>query len=130
MSKVLYDDKTYVVTQTTISTPTRYYPIANATARIRRDLLWIAAAATGFGGMALSIYGDLLTPMEISVGGAACLALFAAGSFIQALSIDAVGHKRIVIVGSAARIRRLFAAVRMASNPSQVIATEPADDGM
>jgi hypothetical protein len=131
MSKVLYDDRAYVVTQTTISTPTRYYPIANATARIRRDLLWVAVAATAFYGLAAATYADLLTSAELTAGAGVCAALFGSGLMIQGLSIDAIGHKRILIIGSTRRVRRLFHAVQEAANPARTVAvSEPADDGV
>lgn len=115
MEQPIYDDGTYVVTRSVIATPTRYYPIANATARIRRDPLWLAFGVAGFYAAALATYGDLLTSQEILSSGIFTAALLIVGVNVRLLSIDAIGHPRAVIVGSTKKISSLFRAIRAAT---------------
>lgn len=122
MKTELYNDGRYIVTNAVISTPTRYYPISNATARIRYDTAWLAIAASALTYAAVATYGDLLKPEEVSIGVAVCVGLIFAAAFVRVLSIDAVGHKRILIIGSTRRIERLFRAIRSAASPSNFVA--------
>jgi hypothetical protein len=112
----LYDDGTYVVTHAVIATPTRYYPLANATARIRRDPLWLAVCFSGICAGAILSYSDLLKPEEILIGAGMALTLLFLGVNVRILSIDAIGHRRTFIFGSTKRITALFRAIRSASS--------------
>lgn len=116
MKNALYDDGTYVVTRSVIATPTRYYPIANATARIRRDPLWFSLGVAGLFAAAVATYGDLLKPEEILSSGILTLGLLFVGVNVRILSIDAIGHRRAIIFGSAKKIGALFRAIRGATS--------------
>lgn len=116
MRKPLYDDGTYLVTATSVATPTRYYPIANATVRIRKDPLWFAFASASFVSAAAMIYGDLLHPGEVVVGAIAVLTFFVIGINVRILSLDAIGHPRAIIFGSRKKIAALFKAISKASS--------------
>jgi hypothetical protein len=112
MNSSIYDDGRYVVSTTVVSTPSRIYPLANTTAGVRRDPLWmgLALAALVCGG--IFTYGDLLYPVEIaSALGVAALAVIL-GWQVAILRLDAPGHPRTMIVSSRARIWKIFGAIR------------------
>jgi hypothetical protein len=112
MPKIVYNDGTYLVTEAVVATPHRFYPVANTTARIRRDPLWISLCITALGFATFGVYGDLIYTGEKIVMGLACAAALAVGQGVSILSIDAVGHRRALIVARTMRIRRLYAAIR------------------
>jgi hypothetical protein len=112
MTRTYFDDGNCVVSDAVIATPHRIYPIANATARIRHDLLWIGLGLAGVVGAAIATYGDLLTGVELGAGVAGSGLLIAAGTQIKALSIDAFGHPRALIFGHRKKISTLFQAIR------------------
>jgi len=122
--KPIYDDGTYTVTQAVIATPRRFYPIAHTTASIRRDPLWLGLSMTGFGAGCLGVYGDLLRPYEIAFLAVVCLLGLVAGWSFSILRIDAIGHRRAMIVASHGRIRRLYAAIRDARLPDTSVTLE------
>ena len=114
MASTLYDDGRYQITATVISTPQRLYPIANATARVRSDVLWVGLASAALTGAAIGIYGDLLTGNEMGTASGLSVLLVAIGTQVKVLSIDAFGHPRAMIFGSRRKINTLFTAIRQA----------------
>jgi len=112
MSETIYDDGRYMVSSSIVATPTRFYPISNTTAGIRRDPLWLGLAITGFAAGCVLTYGDLLYQGELMVmAGIAALSLFT-GWQVLILRLDAPGHRRALIVGSRGRIWKIFHAIR------------------
>lgn len=112
MGNFVYNDGTYKVTEAIVATPHRFYPVANTTARIRRDPLWVSLFITALGVAAFHVYGDLIYTGEKIVLGVICAGALAVGQGVSILSIDAVGHRRALIVARTTRIRRLYAAIR------------------
>jgi len=122
MGKAIYDDGKYVVTEAILATPRRLYPMPNTTAHIRRDPLWLAFGVSVFAVATFAAYGDLLYVGEKVAMAGIVLAALAAGYSFSILSIDAVGHRRALIVGRTRRIERVYAAlrsVRMAEKPRE-----------
>jgi len=114
MNDPIYDDGRYIVSTSIVATPTRFYPIGNTTAAIRRDPLWLGLAVTGFVLAGIFSYGDLLYPNElIAMAGAAALALLI-GWQVLILRLDAPGNRRALIVGPRTRIWKMFRAIRSA----------------
>lgn len=114
MNDPIYDDGRYVVSSSIVATPTRFYPILNTTAAIRRDPLWLGLALTGFVLAGIFTYGDLFYPGEImTMAGVAALALLI-GWQVLILRLDAPGHRRALIVGPRTRIWKMFQAIRSA----------------
>ena len=118
-SSPFYDDGTYQVSRELISTPRRFYPIANTTARIRRDPLWVAIGLNCFTVLATITYGDLLFAHELALiwGVAAFSAIAGFGTAI--LHIDALGHDNALLFASARKIRGVFDAIRLARSGSE-----------
>lgn len=108
----LYDDGTYVVTDTILSTPRRIYPVANATAHIRSDPMWIACASAALFAATLVLYADLLTVPELLVGAAVVGGLFVIAGQAQILCVDAIGFPRAFIVTHPKKVRAIFDAIR------------------
>lgn len=112
MSDTIYDDGRYVVSTSIVATPTRFYPILNTTAGIRRDPLWLGLAIAGFVIGCVLTYSDLLYQGELMVlAGVAALSLFT-GWQVLILRLDAPGHRRALIVGPRGRIWKIFRAIR------------------
>lgn len=114
MSKHIYDDGIYCVTTAIVSTPSRFYPIANTTASIRRDPLWTSLGVAGFSALCVAIYGDLLWPVEIAALAGVSAASVIAGSQFAILRIHSLGHARTMIFGRRYRLRELYRAIREA----------------
>lgn len=123
MTNVHYDDGIYSVSQAIMATPTRFYPLANTTASIRRDPLWAATAFTVFGLAAFLVYGDLLHVHEQGLLAAICAAGIVGGREFCILRLDAVGHRRTMIVGRKRRIVRLYQAIRDARTENVPVLT-------
>lgn len=124
MGNALYDDGVYTVTPAIVSTPRRFYPVANTSAHIRRDPLWAALALTAFSAAGLSAYGDLLHMNEQIV--VVCLSGLglATGASFSILKISAIGHASATIVGRSWRMARLYQAIweaRTLDFPVQII---------
>lgn len=113
-ARIYLDDGTYLVSANLLSTPRRFYPIANVTARIRRDPLWLALGMAVFATLTTLVYGDLLFPGELLVlwGIAGAGLLVGLGTAI--LHVDAVGHRGALIVASSWRVRAIYRALRQA----------------
>lgn len=112
MSETIYDDGRYVVSSSIVATPTRFYPVFNTTAAVRRDPLWLGLAITGFVAGCVLTYGDLLYPGELMVmAGVAAVSLLT-GWQVLILRLDAPGHRRALIVGARGRIWKIFRAIR------------------
>ena len=112
--RVFFENGTYLVTASLLSTPRRFYPIANTTARIRRDPLWLAAGVVAFVGLATAVYGDLLYFSELMVMWGLAVLLLAAGVMTAILHVDAVGHRNALVFGPARRVKALYHAIRAA----------------
>lgn len=112
MAGRLYDDGVYSVTVAIVSTPRRFYPVANTTASIRRDPLWAAIILAVLGGLCLAVYGDLLHLHEQVVLVSLCAGSLALGRAFTILRISAFGHSGAMIVGRSARIQALYLAIR------------------
>ena len=111
-SPPFYDDGTYQVSRELISTPRRFYPIANTTARIRRDPLWVAIGLNVFAALATITYGDLLLVQELAlIWGVAGLSAIG-GLSTAILHIDAFGHDNALLFASSRKINRLYRAIR------------------
>jgi hypothetical protein len=108
----LYDDGRYVLTASALSTPSRIYPLAHVTVRVRRDPFWLALASSALSGAAIVTYGDLLYPHEVTSLIVIPVALLLASVLMGILAIDSPGHPSVFIVTSAGRARRIFAAMR------------------
>lgn len=107
-----YDDGIYKVSRELVSTPRRFYPIANTTARIRRDPLWIAIGLLTFAALATITYGDLLFAHELAlIWGVTGLSAFV-GVSTAILHIDAFGHENALLFSSSRKINRLYRAIR------------------
>ncbi len=112
MSDTIYDDGRYVVSTSIVATPTRFYPIGNTTAGIRRDPLWMGLAITGFVTGCVLTYGDLLYQGELMImAGIAAVSLLT-GWQVLILRLDAPGHRRALIIGTRQRIWKIFRAIR------------------
>lgn len=114
-----YDDGIYQVSQELISTPRRFYPIANTTARIRRDPLWVAIGLNAFAALATITYGDLMLAHELVViwGIAGLSAIVGVGTAI--LHIDALGHDNALLFASSKKVNKLYRAIRAARSGSE-----------
>jgi len=128
MTDTIYDDGRYIVSTSIVATPSRFYPIGNTTAGIRRDPLWLGLAITAFVVAGILTYGDLLYPGELmAMAGLAAIALVA-GWQIVILRLDAPGHRRALIVGSRQRIWKIFRAIRSVragqADPSILLVSE------
>lgn len=106
-----FDDGRYTVTISALSTPTGIYPLSHATVRRRRDLFWLSAAIGMLAGSALAVYADLLTDQERLLLAITPFALLALSAFVGVLSVDAPGHARTLLVTTAGRSRKIFAAI-------------------
>lgn len=111
MSAYLYEDPGFKITRTSVATPSRLYPLANATARLRRDPLWAGLAGLGFAVGCIAMYGDLLFPGEIVAAGGLALAALVVGSQFSILRLDTVGHSRALFFGPHRLMKRRFRAV-------------------
>lgn len=118
--RVFLDDGTYMVSANLLSTPRRFYPIANITARIRRDPLWLASGIAAFSGLSTVVYGDLLYVSELVTMWALTGATLAIGFGTAILQVDAIGHRQSMVFGSARRIRALYEALRQAKQEESV----------
>ena len=114
MSQPFYDDGRYQVSQTIVATPSRFYPLANTTAGVRRDPLWMGAGLALLIGTGILVYGDLLYPGETIVSVVTALLGLLGGWQTVILRLDAPGHPRTIIVSSRGRIWKLFGAIRSA----------------
>lgn len=110
----LYDDGRIAVSKASLSTPSQVYPLTHATARIRRDLYWLAASSAALTAATLAIYGDLLTLPEIGGFFIAPAAFWLGAKAVGVLVLDSPGHPRTFIIAGSARIKRIFAAIRAA----------------
>lgn len=114
-----YDDGIYKVSREHISNGRRFYPIANTTARIRRDPLWIAIGLNAFAALATITYGDLMLLHELAVmWGIAGLSAYA-GTRTTIFHIDAPGHDSALFFVSSAKINELYQAIRLARSGSE-----------
>lgn len=109
-----HDDGRFLVTSELVSTPNRFYPLANTTAKIRRDPLWFALGLSAINGAATAIYGDLLQPQELAWMWGVNLAVFAAGWSVSILNIEAIGHKSTILFARTGTVKKLFAAIKEA----------------
>jgi len=128
-SSPIYDDGTYQVSRELISTPRRFYPIANTTARIRRDPLWVAIGLNTFVALATITYGDLMFVHELMLlwGIAGLSAVVGLSTAI--LHIDAFGHDNALLFASSRKINRLYRAIRdersgLSTNPVHMYEVE------
>lgn len=112
MAAPLYDDGVYVVTRAVVATPTRFYPLANTTASLRRDPLWAAIGLSVLCAVSLVVYGDLLHAHERILLILLCAVSLVGGWELRLLCLDAVGHRRTLIAGRRDRIRRLYRVIR------------------
>jgi hypothetical protein len=112
MGKMLYDDGKYAVSKAIVTTPRRFYPLANTTASLRRDPLWLGLGIALFTGACLALYGDLLHRGEQTALIAVGLFALIGGWQTLVLRIDAIGHPRAVIIGSRSRMHGLYMAIR------------------
>lgn len=112
MAAPLYDDGICTVSRAVVATPSRFYPLANTTASIRRDPLWAGIALALLGAAGLAVYGDLLSAGECLGTVLTCAGGLLAGRETCILRLDAVGHPRALIVGRRGRILRLYRAIR------------------
>lgn len=111
-SKPLYNDGIYHVTSAVIATPVRFYPIANTTARIRRDPLWVALAFAALMVLALSTYADLLYPAEIVTMIGLSIVGLMVGWRVAILVLDSPGHQPATIISSSRKVTALYRAIR------------------
>jgi hypothetical protein len=109
---VAYDDGTYRITPAVIATPTRLYPVAQTTARLRRDPIWLGLSVAGVSAMAIAVYRDLLFPGEIAILVALGAGALGLGRAIGILQLDAVGHRKALIVARRPKVVALFKAIR------------------
>lgn len=116
MAKPVYDDGRYMVSSAVVATPSRFYPVSNTTASLRRDPLWAASVFAALACITVAVYGDLLYPVEVAVLLGFSLGAVALTREVLIVRIDAPGHPRIMIVGTRRRMSRLFEAVRDARN--------------
>lgn len=107
-----YDDGTYQVSRELISTPRRFYPIANTTARIRRDPLWVAIGLSTFAVLATIAYGDLMFAHELALIWGVAGLFGIVGLSTAILHIDAFGHDNALLFASSRKINRLYRAIR------------------
>lgn len=130
MTPILYDDGAYRVSSAVIATPTRFYPLANTTASLRRDPLWVGIALTVFAGLSVRIYGDLLFPMEKVwlLGG--CAAALLIGWHVVILRIAAPGHRRAILIGRRKRMKSLYEAIWRARTIDPAIIMTSEDHGI
>ncbi len=130
--RVFFNNGTYLVTASLLSAPRRFYPIANTTARIRRDPLWLAAGVVAFVSLATAVYGDLLYVRELCVMWGVAVLLLAAGMMTAILHVDAVGHRNALVFGPARRVQALYRAIRdarmHAGDTAVGVAGEPANE--
>jgi hypothetical protein len=111
---VLYDDGIYQVTEALVSTPTRFYPLANTTARIRRDPLWLGSGVAAVSLAGAGVYADLLYPIEVISLIGIGLGSLVAGSRIGILCLDAIGLPKAMIITTSTKAAALFGAIRAA----------------
>lgn len=115
-SAAVYEDSRYRVTAEIIATPSRFYPVQNTTARIRRDPLWAALAGSVVSFLGVAVYADLLLASEIAwVVGLAAVALVV-GHNVAILQVDAAGHAGAMIVARKAKVITLYRAIIEARN--------------
>lgn len=112
INNVFYDDGTYQVSSSLLSTPRRFYPIENTTARIRRDPLWVGIALIFLVSLTTLVYGDLLYTIELVVIWiiAGLAGAFGLGTAI--LHVDAFGHENAMLFGPIKTIRGIYKAIR------------------
>lgn len=110
----LYDDGRIVVTSDMIATPTRIYPLGNATTRLRRDALIGGGLGSALSAMAILTYADLLKPTELGILIVLPLMLLSLHALIGVLAIDAIGHKPSIVITSRGRAQKIFQAIRHA----------------
>ena len=121
IKNVLYDDGTYQVTTFLLSTPRRFYPIQNITARIRRDPLWLAVAIAAFTGATTLIYGDLLYAGELALIWTVTAIAWGLGLGTAFLHVDAFGHENAMLFASSKTVKAIFAALREAKTKAHGI---------
>jgi hypothetical protein len=127
MVRTLYDDGKYSVSQAIVATPRRFYPVANTTASLRREPLWIGLGTALLAGACLAVYGDLLYAGEhVALIATGTLALIG-GSEIGVLRIDAAGHPRALLIGSRSRMERFFIAIRDVRSIDVISTSETAE---
>jgi hypothetical protein len=112
MRQTIYDDGVYRVTTAVVSTPHRFYPIANTTASIRRDPLWAGIGVAGFSMACLAVYGDLLRPIEINILLGVTAVAVVLGCDLAILRIHSIGHARTMIFGRRIRLKKIYHAIR------------------
>ena len=116
---VIYDDGRFQVTAERLYTPTRFYPINNTTAKIRRDPFWFALALTAFSMLTTLIYSDLLYINEMIVIWGVTSTALVVGVSVASLSVDTVGHNNTMVVARTKTIFKLFLAMQRAKNKSR-----------
>jgi len=107
-----YDDGRFVVTSRVLATPSRIYPIAQATVRRRNDLLLAGVLSLVIGAFAIRAYGDLLTRLELGFLLSAPIVLFLVAAHVGILAVDSVGHRRIIVFTTRGRAKKIFRALR------------------
>ncbi len=112
--RVYFDNGTWQVSTSLLSTPRRFYPIQNTTARIRRDPLWLALGLNGFAAGTSFIYGDLLYLHELCALWGVVLVSGLIGLGTAILHVDSVGHPHALLFSSARTIRKIYQAMRAA----------------
>ena len=117
MTKPFFDDGTFKVSSAGVSTPYRYYPLANTAASIRRDPLWIGLLIAVFAIGSLLVYGDLFYLAELVVIGCVGIVSLVVGVRFSVLRLDAPGQRRAYFFGDHEAIKKRLAAICLARIP-------------
>lgn len=117
MPTPIFDDGTFKISSAGVSTPHRFYPLANTAVGIRRDPLWIGAVVAACAAGCTLAYGDLFYPVELAVIAGVGLVSLIGGSSFSLLRLDAPGQRRAHFFGLHSAMRRRFEAICDARTP-------------
>lgn len=111
MGETIFSNGRFTITASDIRTRSVYYPIAETTGKVRKDLLFFALVIAALLGGSLWLYHDLWTDSEKLVFGIVIVAALLLGTQISVLEVNAKGLTPRMFICSARTSRRVFEAI-------------------
>ncbi|MEM9840248.1 MAG: hypothetical protein AAF830_13975 [Pseudomonadota bacterium] len=111
LNETIFSNRRFTVTASDIRTRSVYYPTAETTGRVRKDLLWFALAIDGLLGWAFWLYFDLWTDTEKLAFVIVMIVALLIGTQISFLEVNAKGLAPRMFVTHSRTARKVFEAI-------------------